>query len=80
MLLPGFFDDFLIQRIEFGIRTLDVQCRQNPEEDEQEQFEAFLQRLREAKDKQEFDAFMDDRAKAPRPAAPETEVARSGEY
>ena len=32
--------------------------------DEQEAFEAFLQRLREAKDKQEFDAFMDDRAKA----------------
>lgn len=49
-------------------------------EDEQAAFESFLQRLREAKDKQEFDAFMDDRAKAPRPAAPETEVARSGEY
>ncbi len=33
-------------------------------EDEQQAFEAFLQRLREAKDKQEFDAFMHDRAKA----------------
>jgi hypothetical protein len=32
-------------------------------EEEQEAFEAFLQRLREAKDKQEFDAFMDDRAR-----------------
>ena len=32
-------------------------------EDEQENFEAFLQRLREAKDKAEFDQFMDDRAK-----------------
>lgn len=32
--------------------------------DEQEQFEAFLDRLRAAKDKQEFDAFMDERANA----------------
>ena len=32
--------------------------------DEQEQFEAFLDRLRAAKDQQEFDAFMDDRATA----------------
>ena len=31
---------------------------------EQEAFEAFLDRLREAKDKQEFDAFMEDRARA----------------
>ncbi|HMO09832.1 MAG TPA: DUF2852 domain-containing protein [Paracoccaceae bacterium] len=31
---------------------------------EQEAFEEFLNRLREAKDKQEFDAFMDDRARA----------------
>jgi hypothetical protein len=31
---------------------------------EQEAFEAFLKRLRDAKDKQEFDAFMNDRAKA----------------
>lgn len=33
-------------------------------QEEQENFEAFLERLREAKDKSEFDAFMDDRAKA----------------
>lgn len=33
-------------------------------EEEQDAFEAFLQRLRDAKDKAEFDAFMDDRAKA----------------
>lgn len=32
-------------------------------EDEQVAFESFLQRLREAKDKQEFDAFMEDRSK-----------------
>lgn len=32
-------------------------------QDEQEAFEAFLNRLREAKDKKEFDAFMDDRAR-----------------
>ena len=31
-------------------------------EDEQQAFESFLQRLREAKDKQEFDRFMDERA------------------
>lgn len=42
-------------------------------EEEQEAFEAFLGRLREAKDKAEFDQFMDDRARraaqdaAPRP-------------
>jgi hypothetical protein len=35
-------------------------------EDEQEAFEAFLQRLRDAKDKSEFDQFMDDRAKTAR--------------
>lgn len=33
-------------------------------EEEQAAFEAFLGRLREAKDKQEFDAFMSDRARA----------------
>ena len=33
-------------------------------EDEQEAFEAFLQRLRNSKDKSEFDAFMEDRARA----------------
>ncbi|MCF3596152.1 DUF2852 domain-containing protein [Rhodobacteraceae bacterium LMO-12] len=31
-------------------------------EEEQEQFESFLQRLREAKDKTEFDEFMEERA------------------
>ena len=35
-------------------------------EEEQENFEAFLERLREAKDKAEFDQFMDERAKAAR--------------
>jgi hypothetical protein len=38
-------------------------------EDEQGQFEAFLQRLREAKDKTEFDQFMEDRAFAAAAAA-----------
>lgn len=33
-------------------------------EQEQVDFEAFLERLREAKDKSEFDQFMDDRARA----------------
>jgi hypothetical protein len=33
-------------------------------EEEQEAFEAFLQRLRNSKDKSEFDAFMDDRARS----------------
>ncbi len=37
-------------------------------EDEQDAFEAFLQRLREAKDKAEFDQFMDERAKSARDA------------
>lgn len=32
-------------------------------EDEQTAFESFMQRLRDAKDKQEFDAFMEDRAR-----------------
>ena len=32
-------------------------------QEEQEAFEAFLQRLRDAKDKSEFDSFMSDRAK-----------------
>jgi hypothetical protein len=35
-------------------------------EEEQDAFEAFLQRLRDAKDKAEFDQFMDDRAKSAR--------------
>ncbi|WP_434612208.1 DUF2852 domain-containing protein [Tabrizicola sp. M-4] len=37
-------------------------------EEEQAAFEGFLNRLREAKDKQEFDAFMDDRARTAREA------------
>lgn len=35
-------------------------------EEEQEAFESFLQRLRDAKDKSEFDSFMEDRARAAR--------------
>ncbi|NUB43022.1 DUF2852 domain-containing protein [Fertoebacter nigrum] len=55
-------------------------------EDEQTAFEAFLQRLRDAKDKSEFDAFMDDRARAGSearntpPAAPVDEAPRAGNY
>lgn len=42
-------------------------------EQEQENFEAFLQRLRDARDKAEFDQFMDERAKAAAaPDQPET--------
>jgi hypothetical protein len=37
-------------------------------EEEQDAFEAFLQRLREAKDKAEFDQFMEDRSKKARDA------------
>ena len=37
-------------------------------EDEQDAFEAFLQRLREAKDKAEFDEFMEDRSRSAKPA------------
>ena len=37
-------------------------------EAEQVNFEAFLERLRDAKDKTEFDQFMDDRAAIPRDA------------
>jgi hypothetical protein len=33
-------------------------------EEEQDRFEAFLERLREAKDKAEFDQFMDERARS----------------
>lgn len=40
-------------------------------ENEQDAFETFLQRLRDAKDKSEFDNFMDDRAKNNVPDAPE---------
>ncbi|MGA0539156.1 DUF2852 domain-containing protein [Neotabrizicola sp. VNH66] len=58
-------------------------------EEEQEAFESFLKRLREARDKQEFDRFMDERARAGRDvteadtatAAAETPAdARRGEY
>ena len=55
-------------------------------EEEQEAFEAFLQRLRTSKDKTEFDAFMEDRARA-NAAQDATEAAakpegnaRPGEY
>ncbi|KJZ21006.1 hypothetical protein TW80_05630 [Loktanella sp. S4079] len=40
-------------------------------EEEQDKFEAFLKRLREAKDKAEFDQFMNERAKANDDALPE---------
>lgn len=46
-------------------------------EDEQAAFEGFLNRLREAKDKQEFDAFMDERARSPRPATDVTPPAQN---
>lgn len=39
--------------------------------DEQEQFETFLERLRAAKDQQEFDTFMDERADTARKARAE---------
>lgn len=44
-------------------------------QEEQEAFEAFLQRLRAAKDKTEFDAFMDERARAGRETPPEPPTA-----
>lgn len=43
-------------------------------EDEQIAFEAFLTRLREAKDKQEFDAFMSERARKAGEAGPERDM------
>lgn len=46
-------------------------------ENEQEAFEAFLDRLRAAKDKSEFDAFMEDRAKG---ASTEGQDSPRGEY
>ncbi|PRY95488.1 uncharacterized protein DUF2852 [Hasllibacter halocynthiae] len=39
-------------------------------EEERAEFESFLERLREAKDKAEFDQFMDQRAKDARDATP----------
>ena len=52
-------------------------------EEEQTAFEAFLQRLREAKDKSEFDTFMEDRARAGRDAAAtvvDPDAPKAGEY
>ena len=57
-------------------------------EDEQEAFEAFLQRLRNSKDKSEFDAFMEDRARSTaaqdaaeaKPATEGPADTRPGEY
>ena len=46
-------------------------------EDEQRAFEEFLQRLREAKDKSEFDQFMDDAAEA-RKAKPSEKAEPAG--
>ena len=40
-------------------------------EEEQDKFEAFLERLRDAKDKAEFDQFMDERTKKAEERAPE---------
>ncbi|NOT72858.1 MAG: DUF2852 domain-containing protein [Hyphomicrobium sp.] len=41
-------------------------------EEEEREFRTFLDRLRKAKDKSEFDAFMSERRDRPAPAAPET--------
>jgi Protein of unknown function (DUF2852) len=55
-------------------------------EEEQTAFESFLQRLRDAKDKSEFDSFMDDRARANRMAeqadagSADTAPPKTGEY
>jgi hypothetical protein len=57
-------------------------------EEEQEAFEAFLQRLRNSKDKSEFDTFMDERARANQaadaaaaePETKPTDGTRPGEY
>ncbi len=56
-------------------------------EEEQEAFEAFLQRLRSSKDKSQFDTFMEDRARANQAADAEAAAApastdgpRPGEY
>lgn len=47
-------------------------------ESEQDAFETFLQRLRDAKDKSEFDNFMDDRAKTN--ASDASEQTKAGDY
>lgn len=50
-------------------------------EDEQQAFEAFMQRLREAKDKSEFDSFMEDRARgASETAVSPPQEGRGGAY
>lgn len=51
-------------------------------QDEQEAFESFLQRLRDAKDKTEFDAFMNDRARAnaEAPEAPSRDTSPAAGY
>gem|GEM_PF-92885 len=56
-------------------------------EEEQAAFESFLQRLRDAKDKSEFDTFMEDRARANRETATESptsaaaaDTSRGGTY
>ncbi len=43
-------------------------------EEEQESFETFLERLRTARDKQEFDGFLDERIQAARNATPEDDA------
>lgn len=47
-------------------------------QEEQEAFQSFLQRLREAKDKTEFDAFMDERARAARSVTPQAPAPDEG--
>lgn len=47
-------------------------------EREQEEFEAFLARLREARDKAEFDQYMDERARAAADTPAETAPAETG--
>ena len=42
-------------------------------EEEQREFKAFLDRLRHAKDKAEFDQFMAERGRRPQPAPPQPE-------
>lgn len=54
-------------------------------QEEQDAFEAFLQRLRDAKDKSQFDQFMEDRAAANAAASaavvsPDTGAAKTGAY
>ncbi len=44
-------------------------------EDEQSAFEGFLGKLREAKDKAEFDQFMDERSRTPSSSGPEPSAA-----